>query len=72
MESKKSRIIKMIEESPVMPNGSKIIHGGTIVSYGFYSSYDCGDISYIMRVANSMGYKCRAGLCLHLYPREKK
>jgi hypothetical protein len=55
-----------------MPNGSKIIDGGTIREYGFYNMYDCGDIAYIMRIANSLGYRCRAGLCLHLYPREKK
>jgi hypothetical protein len=67
VENKKDKIIRMIKEAHEMPNGSRIINGGTIEDFGLCIFHDCGDVAYIMKIANKMGYKCNVIRALYLY-----
>lgn len=57
--TKQDRIIGMLNSHTKNTDGSMTIYNTTIEKYGLYSqSYD-GDVQYIMRIANKLGYRCK-------------
>ena len=56
---------------PKNKDGSFTITGDIFEHFGLFPGYDCGDVQYAMKIANNLGYKCRTGLALHLFPKKK-
>ena len=69
-KTKKQKIIDMINEAFTLSSGIKTLTKDYIHSHGFYV-VEGGDLPYITKVANSLGYYSRTGICLHLYPKEE-
>ena len=67
--NKKQRIIEMVNNAIKDDDGSFTLTGTIIQRNGFYQGYDGEDIKYIMKIINSLGYKCRCGIALHCFPK---